>query len=108
MDAQYQRGDVRYVSTLDEQIEDLKKLKLDDVRKFYSQFYGAGEGRDRRSGQFDPEQVQKLVTDCSATGRAPAAMRASGMLTKSRIRSTTKSRRPTSRTPFSCSARSEN
>ena len=30
--------------TIDEDIEDLKKLTLDDVRQFYEQFYGAGEG----------------------------------------------------------------
>ena len=63
MNARYQRGDVRYISTLDEQIEDLKKVTLDDVRKFYKQFYGAGEGEIAISGQFDPAQVQKLVTE---------------------------------------------
>lgn len=31
----YQRGDSRYVNTLDEQLEDLKKVTLDDVRKFW-------------------------------------------------------------------------
>ena len=50
MSARYQRGDVRYTSTIDEEIEDWKKVTLDDVRKFYAQFYGAGEGEivDRR------------------------------------------------------------
>lgn len=61
--ARYPRGDVRYVSTLDEQIEDLKKLTLDGVRKFYADFYGAGEGEITISGQFDPAQTQKLVTE---------------------------------------------
>jgi len=42
--ARYPRGDVRYAATLDEQIEDLKKVQLDAVRDFYKQFYGAGEG----------------------------------------------------------------
>jgi zinc protease len=63
MSSQYKRGDVRYVSTIDEQIEDLKKVTLDDVRKMYAQFYGAGEGEIVISGQFDPAQVQKLVTE---------------------------------------------
>ena len=63
MNARYQRGDVRYVSTIDEQIEDLKKVTLDDVRNFYKQFYGAGEGEIVISGQFDPAQMQKLVTE---------------------------------------------
>ena len=63
MNARYPRGDVRYASTIDEQIEDLKKVTLDEVRNFYTQFYGAGEGEIAIGGQFDPAQVQKLVTE---------------------------------------------
>jgi zinc protease len=61
--AQYPRGDVRYTSTIDEQIEDYKKVTLDEVRQFYKQFYGPGEGEISISGQFDPAQMQKLVTE---------------------------------------------
>jgi zinc protease len=63
MGARYGRGDVRYVSTIDEQIEDLKKVALGDVRDFYTKFYGAGEGEIVVSGQFDPAQVQKLIAE---------------------------------------------
>jgi len=63
MNARYPRGDVHYTSTIDEQIEDLKKVTLDDVRGFYTQFYGAGEGEISIGGQFDPAQAQKLVTE---------------------------------------------
>jgi zinc protease len=61
--AQYQRGDVRYTSTIEERIDDLKKVTLDDVRQFYQQFYGPGQGEISISGQFDPAQIQKLVTE---------------------------------------------
>jgi zinc protease len=61
--AQYPRGDVRHTSTIDEHIDDLKKVTLDDVRQFYQQFYGPGEGEISISGQFDPAQTQKLVTE---------------------------------------------
>jgi zinc protease len=61
--ARYPRGDVRYTSTLDEQMEDLKKVSLDAVRDFYTQFYGAGEGEIVISGQFDPAEARKLVTE---------------------------------------------
>ena len=63
MNARYARGDVRYTSTIDEQIEDLKKVTLDEVRNFYAQFYGTGEGEITISGQFDPAPMQKLVTE---------------------------------------------
>ncbi|HEX9201651.1 MAG TPA: pitrilysin family protein [Acidobacteriaceae bacterium] len=61
--ARYARGDVRYRPTIDERIEDLKKVTLDDARQFYKQFYGAGEGEIILSGQFDPAQMRKLVTE---------------------------------------------
>ncbi len=61
--ARYPRGDVRYVPTLDEDIEDLKKVTLDEAKQFYQQFYGAGEGEIVISGQFDPDQIKKLVVD---------------------------------------------
>jgi len=63
INARYPRGDLRHAMTMDEQIEDLKAVKLDDVRQFYNQFYGPGEGEIVVSGQFDPAQVQKLVTE---------------------------------------------
>ena len=63
LNARYLRGDTRYVSTIDEEIEDLKKVTIDDARQFYKQFYGAGEGQIVISGQFDPEQMKKLVTE---------------------------------------------
>ena len=61
--ARYPRGDVRYVSTMDEQIEDLKKVTLNEAKQFYQQFYGAGEGEIVISGQFEPDQIKKLVSD---------------------------------------------
>jgi zinc protease len=63
MNARYPRGDTHYAPTIDEQIEDLKKVTLDETRQFYNQFYGAGEGQIVISGQFDPEQMKKLVTE---------------------------------------------
>jgi zinc protease len=62
MRAQYKPGDTRYVETFDEQIDALKTVKLEEVRQFYQQFYGPGEGEIVVSGQFDPPQIQKLVT----------------------------------------------
>jgi zinc protease len=63
MASQYPRGDLRYVSTSDEAIEDLKKVTLDDVRNFYKQFYGVSEAELVVSGQFDKAEVQKLAGD---------------------------------------------
>lgn len=70
--AQYRRGDVRYTPTLEEEIEDLKKVTLADARQFYTQFYGPGEGEIVVSGQFEPAQVQKLVTELFGDWKSPS------------------------------------
>ncbi|MGA7237517.1 MAG: pitrilysin family protein, partial [Bryobacteraceae bacterium] len=70
--ARYPRGDVRHTASIDEQIEDLKKVTLDDVRAFYKQFYGVGEGEIAISGQFDPAQMRKLVTELFGSWKSPA------------------------------------
>jgi zinc protease len=59
----YPKGDIRYVSTLDEQIEELNKVTLDDVRKFYAQFYGASRGELDAIGQFDQAAFTKTATE---------------------------------------------
>jgi zinc protease len=63
MNAQYPRGDVRYASTLDEQIEDLKNVKLEDVRQFYNDFFAPAAGEIEVVGQFNPEQVRKQLAE---------------------------------------------
>ena len=63
LNSQYPKGDVRYVATLDEQIEQLKAAKVEDSRKFYEDFYAPAEGEIVISGQFNPDQMKKLVTE---------------------------------------------
>jgi zinc protease len=72
LNPQYARGDVRYVATLDEQIEDLNKVTLDEVRSFYKQFYGPGQGEITVSGQFDPAQIEALAKELFADWKSPA------------------------------------
>jgi zinc protease len=69
----YPRGDIRYVSTPDEQIEDLKKVTLDDVRKFYAQFYGASVGEFAAVGQFDPAEARKLAAELFGNWKSPGS-----------------------------------
>ena len=63
LNSQYPKGDVRYVATLDEQIEQLKAAKVEDSRKFYEDFYAPAEGEIVISGQFNPDQMKKLVIE---------------------------------------------
>ena len=64
---------MRYVSTADEQIEDIKKVTLDDVRKFYQQFYGASVGEFAVSGQFNAADVAKLATELFGNWKSPGS-----------------------------------
>ena len=63
----YPKGDPRYVMTFDEALAEIAALKLDDVRAFYRQFYGASNAAVTAVGDFDPSsfsvQVQKDLGD---------------------------------------------
>jgi zinc protease len=66
----YPRSDVRHVRTLDEQIEDLNKATLDEVKKFHQTFYGASHGELVVVGKFDVTQVQTTAADLLGTWKS--------------------------------------
>ncbi len=68
----YPRGDVRHVPTMAEQIEDLKAVTLDAVRKFHREFYGASHGDVVALGQFEPAQLEKAVAELLGKWDSPA------------------------------------
>lgn len=57
----YPKGDVRYVPTIDEQIEEVKNVKLDDAKSFYKNFYGASKAEIAAIGDVDAEALQKQI-----------------------------------------------
>jgi zinc protease len=57
----YPKGDVRYIPTFDEQIEELHSLTVDQLKKFHSDFYGASTGEVSIIGDFDSEDAQKVL-----------------------------------------------
>jgi len=59
----YPKGHVKYTATPDETIAELKAATLDDVKKFYTDFYGAGDGQLSVVGDFDEKEVAKLTND---------------------------------------------
>jgi zinc protease len=68
----FPRGDARYVSSAEEQIEDLKSITLDDVRRFHEQFYGASAGEIVVVGQFDAAAARKLTADLFGNWKSPS------------------------------------
>ena len=57
----FPKGNIRYVATMDEQIEELNQLTLDDVRKFHARFYGASNGEMVVLGAFDSAAIRKAA-----------------------------------------------
>jgi zinc protease len=55
------KGDVRYLPTIDEQIQEIQAVTLDQVKEFYAQYYGLAEAELAVIGDFDPEAVQQQV-----------------------------------------------
>jgi len=59
----YQQGHPRYIPLPDEQIEQYKAATIADVRKFYTEFYGASTGELAVVGDFDEAEVARVAAD---------------------------------------------
>jgi zinc protease len=67
----YPKGHVNYVATPDEDIADLKAATLDEVKKFYADFYGASNGELAVIGDFDDKEVARLTDELFANWKSP-------------------------------------
>jgi zinc protease len=67
----YPKNDVRYVPTMEEQIEETKALNLDKMKAFYKDFYGASDSLITAVGDFDTTAVQKQVSDLFEGWKSP-------------------------------------
>src|SRR5205807_8677644 len=59
----YPKGDIRYVSTPEEDIAELNAATLDQAKQFYKDFYGASNAQLTVIGDFDPQEISKLACD---------------------------------------------
>ena len=57
----FAKGDPQYQSTREEQLEELKKVTLADVKKFHDEFYGADHGELVVVGDVDQAMVKKIA-----------------------------------------------
>ncbi|HKA36067.1 MAG TPA: pitrilysin family protein [Thermoanaerobaculia bacterium] len=67
----FPKGDVRYTSTPEEDIAEVQATTLDDVKKFYSDFYGASVGELAVVGDFDAREIGKLAGDLFDSWKSP-------------------------------------
>jgi zinc protease len=66
----YPKEDIRYTSTPDEDVADVNALKLDDLKQFHKDFYGAQNATLAVVGDFEEAPVRKVVTDELGTWKA--------------------------------------
>ncbi|HSO76629.1 MAG TPA: pitrilysin family protein, partial [Blastocatellia bacterium] len=67
----YPKGDVRYTNTPDEDISEIKSTTPEDIKKFYSDFYGGSNGEMAIVGDFDAKEIEKLVTELFGAWKSP-------------------------------------
>jgi len=68
----YAKSDPRYIEDFDESIASIKALKLEDVKKFHKDFYGASNATMSVIGDFDETQIKTLITDLFGTWKSPS------------------------------------
>ncbi|HMS07950.1 MAG TPA: pitrilysin family protein [Pyrinomonadaceae bacterium] len=69
--SKYEKGDLRYAPTLDEEIADIKAVTLDQIKAFYKGFYGASNAELVIVGDFDEEKITPVVDQLFASWRSP-------------------------------------
>jgi len=59
----FPKSDPRYISTFDEAVAGIKALTIDEVKKFYKDFYGANNATMSVVGDFDANELKTLTED---------------------------------------------
>jgi len=67
----YPKGHVSYVPTIDELIDRINRTSLDDVKKFYHDFYGIGAAEMALVGDFDEKEAKSLVAELLGNWKSP-------------------------------------
>jgi len=67
----YPKGDVRYVTTTEEDLAELNAATLEQAKQFYKDFYGASHAQLTVVGDFDDKEIAKLATDLFLNWKSP-------------------------------------
>lgn len=67
----YPKGHVHYTPTFDESIAEIKSVTLEDVKKFYQDFYGASNATMAVVGDFDAKEIEKLSAELFGSWKSP-------------------------------------
>jgi zinc protease len=67
----FPKGDVRYVSTPEEDVADISAATLEQARQFYRDFYGASNATLTVVGDFDPKEISGLARELFGGWKSP-------------------------------------
>lgn len=67
----YPKGDVRYITTSDENIAQLNAATVGQAKQFYHDFYGASNGQLTVIGDFDDKEIARLAADLCGNWKSP-------------------------------------
>jgi zinc protease len=67
----YPKGDVRYVSTTEEDIADVQAATLEQAKQFYKDFYGASDATLTVIGDFDDKEIATLAQQLFGDWKSP-------------------------------------
>ena len=68
----YPKGHIHYSPTFDEEIAAVKATTLEDLRQFHQDFYGASHGEVAISGDFESEEIVKILEKIFAEWKSPS------------------------------------
>ena len=67
----FPKGDVRYITTSEEDVADINAVTLDQAKQFYQDFYGASNATLTVIGDFDNAEIGKLAGDLFGNWKSP-------------------------------------
>lgn len=67
----YDKNDPRYTKSMEESIEAIKAIKLEDVKAFYKDFYGATDATMAVVGDFDEDAVKAKIMEEFGDWKSP-------------------------------------
>ena len=68
----YPAGDVRYSPSIDEQIAELKGVRLEQAKSFHARFYGADHAQLAIVGDFDADVIAKVAGELFGSWKSAA------------------------------------
>ncbi len=87
--APYDKDDVRYVRTVDEEIEMYRGVKIEDIRDLHADFLSNQAGELAIVGDFDPDEVKALLqggTQRLGNSASPSFVSTATRIPKSKVR----------------------